>query len=75
MPTPPVFTPNPAPDPLTLEEAAAHDGTYGSGSDSPAIFALGGIAFDFATETQFMGSDPAQRFRLLHGTTALEIVS
>lgn len=69
------FVPSAASDTVTFAEATASPGTYGSGSDTPLFYTIGGTAFDIETDGVFVPSPEQEFFRRLRGTTTVQIIS
>jgi len=70
------FVPSPTnQDTINFAEATATAGTYGSGSDTPLFYTIGGSAFDIETDGPFVPSAEQEFFRRLRGTTTVQIVS
>lgn len=69
------FVPSATSDTVTFAEATASAGTYGSGSDTPLFYTIGGSAFDIETDGPFIPSPEQEFFRRLRGTTTVQIVS
>ena len=69
------FVPSATSDTVTFAEATASAGTYGSGSDTPLFYTIGGSAFDIETDGPCIPSAEHEFFRRLRGTTTVQIVS